>query len=125
MIERQDYLSDEEYELALTMEAEAYEEVAREEEMRCREAQYLEMCESLKQIVEEYATDKRWIENLFCIWIDWIDTYEFLKRMKEVFGPDLFDEAVANANIQEDSIFIELTKWVDGYLDLEGIFPNQ
>lgn len=76
----------------------------------------------LKQIVDEYADEFGWIDDdIFCVWVDWVETDDFLTALRELYGTGLFDDGGITAHVGDRYICFELS---DGYIDIEGVYPK-
>ena len=67
-----------------------------------------------------------WISNKeFCIWVSyaWIDV--LVKELKSIFGYGIFDDGGFDARMQGDCVCIDLCMALEGYLDLENVFPKE
>lgn len=72
-----------------------------------------------------YVEEFGWInDEQFCVWVNYVWLYEFIKRMREIFGNGMFDEGGVEANMQEYVICIDLCKVLEGCIDIEDVFPK-
>ena len=72
-----------------------------------------------------YVSEFGWVSDTeFLVWIDFIWFKEFMDRITEIFGYSIFDEANFNANIQSDSVCIDLQDVLYGYVNVEEVFPK-
>lgn len=72
-------------------------------------------------LVDEFG----WIGEYFYVWVDYSVCYEFMNKLKEIFGCSLFDNGGFDATIQFDSINFVLQDIIGGYgIDLEKVFPK-
>lgn len=72
-----------------------------------------------------YVSEFGWVNNEeFLVWVsfDWIK--DFIERLTEIFGYGIFDDGNFNANIQSDTVCIVLNEVLDGYVDIEEVFPK-
>lgn len=71
--------------------------------------------------VEEFG----WInDEQFCVWVSYVRMNDFLKRLIEIFGNCLFDNGGFEANMQEDVICMDLSNLLEGYVEIEELFPK-
>lgn len=47
-----------------------------------------------------------------------------MDKMREIFGYGIFDAGNFNANIQSDTVCIDLADVLDAYVDIEEVFPK-
>jgi hypothetical protein len=47
-----------------------------------------------------------------------------MARMKSVFGHGIFDDGGFGANMQYNGVCIDLCKMLEGYVDIEDVFPK-
>lgn len=72
-----------------------------------------------------YISEFGWVsDEEFFIWVDFAWFEEFMERITEIFGYGIFDDGNFNANIQSDSVCIDLQKVLRGYVDIERVFPK-
>ncbi len=72
-----------------------------------------------------YVSEFGWVtDNKFFVWVDHIWFKEFIEKLHKIFGYGIFDEGNFNANIQPDSVCIDLNDVLDGYVDIEEVFPK-
>lgn len=71
-----------------------------------------------------YVEEFGWIHDEFYIWVYNIWFKEFIDELREIFGSSIFDDGGFNGNIQEDFVCINLADALDGYVDLEEVFPK-
>ncbi len=71
------------------------------------------------------VSEMGWVSDTeFLVWVDWLWFKEFMDKITEIFGYGIFDDENFNANIQADTICIDLTDVLDGYVDIEEVFPK-
>lgn len=82
--------------------------------------------ELYKIIKEEPFVDEfGWISTgEFCAWVSYWYLKDFMDKLKEVFGNGMFDDGGFSANMQEDSVCIDLCEALGDYLDIEDVFPK-
>lgn len=67
-----------------------------------------------------------WINDKeFCVWVPYLYLKEFIDALREMFGYGLFDDGGFNANMQSDSVCVDLCYALSNYIDLEIIFPKE
>lgn len=72
-----------------------------------------------------YVSEFGWVSDTeFFIWVDYIWFKEFMDDIIRIFGYGIFDEGNFNANIQSDSVCIDLRSVLAGYVDIEEVFPK-
>lgn len=72
-----------------------------------------------------YVSEFGWVNNTeFLVWVDYIWFKDFMDKMIEIFGYGIFDDANFNANMQSDSVCIDLRDVLSGYIDIEEVFPK-
>lgn len=73
-----------------------------------------------------YVSEFGWVNDTeFLVWIDWLFFKEFMDRITEIFGYGIFDDENFNANIQPDSVCIDLKDVLAGYgVEIEEVFPK-
>jgi hypothetical protein len=60
-----------------------------------------------------------------CVWINYGDLDEFIKRATKIFGYGLFDDTSFDANMQCDGVCIDLCEMFCDYdIDFEEMFPK-
>lgn len=72
-----------------------------------------------------YVKEFGWISTgEFYVWVShlWFDS--FMTDLKNIFGYEIFDDGNFNANIQSDTVCINLNNVLDGYVDVEEVFPK-
>lgn len=70
------------------------------------------------------VSEAGWInQKQYCIWVDYINAYDFIRRATEIFGSGIFDDGGFGANMQSDCLCIDLCEMLDGYLDMNDVFP--
>ena len=82
----------------------------------------------LYKLIKEngYVSELGWVDdNSFCIWIEYRDIEEFMRKVFDIFGREIFDDGSFVANMQSDGICIELCDVLDGYIVVEDIFPKE
>ena len=69
-----------------------------------------------------FISELGWVSDTeFYIWFK-----EFMDGVIKIFGYGIFDDANFNANIQSDSVRIDVTKVFSGYgIDFERVFPKE
>ncbi len=73
-----------------------------------------------------YVSEMGWInDESFCVWIDYMWLEEFMNGLKNIFGCNIFDDGGFTANMQSDSVCIDLCEALEGYIDLEDVFPKE
>lgn len=87
--------------------------------------------ELYKLIITPEETDLRfvsgfgWIDNSrFLIEIDWCWFEEFMDRLTEIFGYDIFEEGKFKATIQADTVCVDLVDAISRYIDIKRVFPK-
>lgn len=72
-----------------------------------------------------HVSEFGWVKDKeFFVWVDFSDFEEFIKELTGIFGRSVFDEGRFNANIQPDSVCIDLCSVLGGYVDIEKVFPK-
>lgn len=72
-----------------------------------------------------YVSEFGWVgDTEFLVWVDWNWFKEFMDKITEIFGYGIFDDGNFNANIQPDSVCIDLKDVLEGYVDIEEVFPK-
>lgn len=80
----------------------------------------------LYKLIEEIdlVQERGWISTgEFCVWISWMEVYDFMSGLKDIFGYGLFDDGGFDANVQDECICISLSDALGGFLSLEDVFP--
>lgn len=47
-----------------------------------------------------------------------------MEKLYKIFGYGIFDEGNFNVNVKSDSVCIDLNDVLDGYVDIEEVFPK-
>ena len=72
----------------------------------------------------ELISECGWINNKqYCIWVDYINVYEFMGKSREIFGSYMFDDGGFGANMQDGYMCIDLCEMLGSYLSVEDVFP--
>lgn len=72
-----------------------------------------------------YVSEFGWVNNEeFLVWVSFGWFKEFMEKLIEIFGYGIFDDGNFNANIQSDTVCIVLNEVLDGYVDIEEVFPK-
>lgn len=72
-----------------------------------------------------YVQEFGWVsDSEFCVWISYWWLREFIVRLKDIFGREIFDDGGFNGNIQDDCVCIDLCEAVGHAVDIEEIFPK-
>lgn len=71
-----------------------------------------------------YVSEMGWVKDMFLVWIPYGLLGDFMQNMKSIFGYGLFDDGAFDANMQSDGVCIDLAEVLDGYLDIETVFPR-
>lgn len=83
----------------------------------------------LYKIVTEYefmVSEYGWISDTeFCVWVYYYNLIDFMERIKNVFGHGIFDDGGFDANMQYNGVCIDLCKMLEGYIDIEEVFPKE
>lgn len=75
---------------------------------------------------ESNVEELGWVSDTqFCVWIRYYDLDNFMKRMKDVFGYNLFDDGGFDSNMQYNGVCIDLCEMLGDYLDVECVFPKE
>lgn len=75
---------------------------------------------------EPFADELRWVSDTeFCIWVSFIDFYDFMSEAESIFGCGIFDDGGFTANIQTGYVCIDLCEMFQAYLDVENVFPKE
>ena len=81
----------------------------------------LEEDEDSWSCVSEYG----WVNNDdFIVWIYHFNVENFIDELYKIFGYGLFDDGGFKANVQRDYMCFDLCEILDGYIDLEDVFPK-
>ena len=60
----------------------------------------------------------------FYIWVSYYWLNILIEELVSIFGDGIFDDGSFNANIRRGSVCINLCECLEGYVDLEEIFPK-
>lgn len=71
-----------------------------------------------------YIDEFGWVNDEFYIWINYWHLGKFINKLREIFGYGIFDDGGFDGNIQEYGVCINLVDALDGYVDLEEVFPK-
>lgn len=73
-----------------------------------------------------YVDEFGWISNTeFCVWINITWLKDFVERIREIFGTDVFDEGGIDAKVGFDYVFFNLEDITSMYdVNLEEVFPK-
>lgn len=72
-----------------------------------------------------YVSEYGWVSDQeFFVWVSFNWFGEFIGRLTEIFGYGIFDDGNFNANIQSDTICVDLNDVLSGYVDVESVFPK-
>lgn len=72
-----------------------------------------------------YVSEFGWISSgEFCVWVDYYCLNDFMEKLKEIFGYGMFDDGGFDANMQIDGVCIVLNDVLNGYVDIEEVFPK-
>ncbi len=73
-----------------------------------------------------YVDEFGWISNTeFCVWINITGLANFMERIREIFGTDVFDEGGIDAKVECDYVFFNLEDITSMYgVNLEEVFPK-
>lgn len=73
-----------------------------------------------------YVDEFGWISNIeFCVWINITWLANFMERIQEIFGTDVFDEGGIDAKVGCDYVFFNLEDITSMYdVNLEEVFPK-
>lgn len=83
--------------------------------------------DELVRIIDTYSSELGWInDEQFCVWVPWVEVYNFLKDMRETFSFTIFDDGGTDANIQDGFICFDITDFLCwyGYL-VEDTYPKK
>lgn len=73
-----------------------------------------------------YVDEFGWISNTeFCVWINITWLANFMERIREIFGTDVFDEDGIDAKVGCDYVLFNLEDITSMYdVNLEEVFPK-
>ena len=73
-----------------------------------------------------YVDEFGWISNTeFCVWINITWLANFMERIREIFGTDVFDEGGIDAKVGCDYVLFNLEDITSMYdVNLEEVFPK-
>lgn len=72
-----------------------------------------------------YVSEFGWVSDTeFYIWVDFSKLEKFIEKLTGIFKYGIFDEGNFNANMQPDSVCIDLCSVLDEYVDIEKVFPK-
>lgn len=72
--------------------------------------------------VEEFGWNS---DTEFCVWINNALFADFMERIREIFGTDVFDEGGIDAKVGCDYVFFNLEDITSMYdVNLEEVFPK-
>lgn len=72
-----------------------------------------------------YVQELGWInDKKFCVWIDYLTLDEFICRLKDIFGYEIFDDGGFDANMQGDGVCIDLCAAIGDDVDMKAVFPK-
>lgn len=81
--------------------------------------------DELVRIIDLYSCELGWInDNQFCVWVHWLNVYDFLNDMRETFGLGIFDDGGTDANIQDGLICFDMTDFIGSFLNIEGVYSK-
>ena len=73
-----------------------------------------------------YVSEFGWVNDKeFLVWVSFVWFKEFMDKLTEIFGYGMFDDGNFNANIQSDTVCIDLNDVLDGYVDIEEVFSKE
>lgn len=73
-----------------------------------------------------YVIEFGWVGNKqFLVWVSFNWFKEFIEELTKIFGYGIFDDGNFNANIQSDTVCIDLNDVLKGYVDVEELFPKE
>lgn len=74
---------------------------------------------------DSYVSEMGWVNDAeFFVWVSLLWIKEFVERIVDIFGYGIFDDGNFNASMQYDSVCIDLADVLDGYVDIEEVFPK-
>lgn len=86
----------------------------------------LELYKLITDEEDGFINEFGWVSNTeFLVWIYYFHLDGFIEKAIKIFGDGMFDDSGFDANIQADGVCIDLCKMLDGYLDLEAVFPKE
>lgn len=72
-----------------------------------------------------YISEFGWVSDKeFFVWVSFTWLKEFMEELTRIFGYGMFDDGNFNANIQSDTVCIDLNDVLGGYIDIEEVFPK-
>ena len=84
------------------------------------------MEDDLGNLYYPYISEFGWVSDTeFFIWISFDGFGDFIRDLTEIFGYGIFDDENFIANIQSDSVCIDLCEVLGGYVDIEEVFPKE
>lgn len=74
-----------------------------------------------------YVSEFGWInECQFVVWVDYFWVKEFMDKLIEIFGDGIFEDCRHfHAIMQSHAICIDLMDLLDGFVDIEEVFPKE
>ena len=67
-----------------------------------------------------------WVnEKEFYVWVPYLYLKEFIESLRKMFGYGIFDDGSFNANMQSDSVCIDLCETLGDCVDIESVFPRE
>ena len=74
-----------------------------------------------------YVSEFGWIDEYrFVVWIDYLWIKEFMDKIVEIFEDGIFEDCRHfHATMQSHAICIDLMDLLDGFVDIEEVFPKE
>ena len=74
-----------------------------------------------------YVSEFDWInECQFVVWVDYLWIKAFMDKLIGIFGDGIFEDCHHfHAIMQSHAICIDLTDLLDGFVDIEEVFPKE
>ncbi len=74
-----------------------------------------------------YVSEFGWINDVqFIVWVDYLWIKEFMDKIIEIFGDGIFEDCRHfHAIMQSHAICIDLMDLLDGFVDIEEVFPKE
>ena len=64
-------------------------------------------------------------EHEFYVWVSYLYLKEFIESLEKMFGYGIYDDGGFNANMQSGCACIDLCGALEGYIDIESVFPRE
>lgn len=71
-----------------------------------------------------YVQEFGWVsDSEFLVWVNYVWLKEFIDRLSNIFGREIFDDGGFNGNMQCDCVCIDLCEVTDDSI-IEDVFPK-